>query len=483
MFEVGKMYPPKEHKERVDRYRENAELVRCNADLIKRLSEEIEVDPKRYIYANYAGLICKKAADLLFGDSPIYSAGEEASAEQSALDRIVKENTLNTTNYEMAHGNAYRGDSFYKIKWAQEYRGILPESQDPYRAVIESQNAAYVFPETVPGNAKKVAAYHIAVPIAFTEEGQIRWELHVETHVPGEIMFSKFEMTALTTRDDEVTSWTITKELEDVDAPLKTGVPAPLIVHVPNFSFDDTWSGLDDISEHKALFREINNRLTQIASILDKHADPILTVPAGVLEDGPDGVPQQRAAYAKVFEVIDSGSVVPQYVTWDGQLESAFKELDKLIDTLLTTSELPPIALGKENAGTSGATGLAVKYRMNPLLSKIARKRQYFDKALTEALFIAQLLEQAQSKASIDYTPTKPHIIFSDGLPTDDREQAEIAQIRTGGKPTMSVRDAVKRLDGLTDEQAEQAMSRIDEDEKRVNGTVDGTIFNEEVVV
>ncbi|GIP55257.1 phage portal protein [Paenibacillus vini] len=476
MFEVGGSFPPEEHKDRVSRYRKNRDIVTTNKNLIRRVQEQIEQDGRRYVYANYAALICKKAADLLFSESPIYNAGKEGSPEQQAVDRIVKDNALQVVNYEMAHGNAYRGDSFYKVKWAQDYRGALPESDDPYRAIIEAQNPTYVFPEPVAGNKKKITRFHIAVPIY--EESASRWELFVETHGPGSIISKRYLLSPTSNQDGEVTSWTITEELPE-SITTATGVPLPLVIHVPNFALDDSWEGVDDISEHAAIFEEINNRLTQIAAILDKHADPILTVPTGVLEEGPDGQPIMRAAFAKVFEVAGQGEVEPKYVTWDGQLEAAFKELDKLIDTLLTTAELPPIALGKENAGTSGATGLAVKYRMGPLLSKIARKRQYFDKALTEALYIAQLLEHAQSKEKPGYTPTKPHIIFSDGLPTDEREQAEIAQIRTGGKPTLAVSDAIRLLDGLSDEQTAQAIARIDADEARVNGTVDASVFNE----
>lgn len=482
MFEVGSLYPPKEHQERIKRYRENSELIKGNADLLKKINEQISDDERLYISVNFAGLVCKKAADLMFGEPPVYSAGKEGSPEQAAIDRIVIDNALDTTNYEMAYGNAYRGDSFYKIKWAQEYRGVLNEDLDPYRVIIESQNAAFVFPETLPGNNKKIIAYHIAVPVKVTSDDKTVWELQVESHYPGSIVNAKYAMNPISTHIDEVVSWQITEEIS-VDEPIDTGVPLPLVVAVPNFAMDDSWQGIDDVTEHRPVLSEINHRLTQIASILDKHADPILTVPEGVLEEGPDGVPQQRAAYAKVFEVIGKDGVIPQYVTWDGQLDSAFRELDKLLDMFLSTAEMPPVALGKENAGTSGATGVAVKYRMGPLLSKIGRKRQYFNKALTETLYIAQLLEHAHSTSELDYKPKKPHILFSDGLPVDERELVEIMQIRTGGKATLSTADAIKRLDGLTDEQARQAVERIDADEQRVSGTVDSTVFNEVEVV
>ena len=76
-----------------------------------------------------------------------------------------------------------------------------------------------------------------------------------------------------------------------------------------------------------------------------------------------------------------------------------------------------------------------------------------------------------------------PNIAWKDGLPVDEKEQAEIAQIRTGGKSTLAVHDAIKRLDDVDDTHAAAMMARIAQDEKDAFGTVDSTVFNEEVVV
>jgi hypothetical protein len=50
-------------------------------------------------------------------------------------------------------------------------------------------------------------------------------------------------------------------------------------------------------------------------------------------------------------------------------------------------------------------------------------------------------------------------------------------QIRTGGKPTIDVKTAIKVLDGIDDEQAKSITDAIAEDEKAA-GFVDGTVFN-----
>jgi hypothetical protein len=52
--------------------------------------------------------------------------------------------------------------------------------------------------------------------------------------------------------------------------------------------------------------------------------------------------------------------------------------------------------------------------------------------------------------------------------------------LRTGGKPTIDVKSAIKRMDDVDDMQAQEVMNRIADDEKNANGFVDGTIFNAE---
>ncbi|QGG47700.1 hypothetical protein [Heliorestis convoluta] len=73
------------------------------------------------------------------------------------------------------------------------------------------------------------------------------------------------------------------------------------------------------------------------------------------------GNPIFRVGIDKVFEMMGKDEVIPQYITWDGQLQAAFTELEHLIKMLLINAEIPEIVLGVGDAGTSGASGLAIK--------------------------------------------------------------------------------------------------------------------------
>jgi hypothetical protein len=483
LFVKGDYFPPEDHLDRIEKYRRNKHIIKGNHDLIFN-NPYLNGNQQQavFIASNLPGTIVKKSADFLFGENPVYSAGkDDSSAEQQAIERIVEENDLDITNYESALGNSYRGDSFYKIRWGQRYGGKLQESQDPYRVFIEAQKAEYVIPETLPGDGTSIFAYHIAVPVVIENTADQEWILNVESHYPGRIEYSKYTITPFnhSRYENAYTEWKIVEELIGERRSVDTGVPFPLIVHIPNFSTDDDWQGIDDISENESIFSEIDNRLSKIAEILDKHSDPAMAVPAGTLGEDEKGEPIFHAGRDKIFEVADKSEVIPQYITWNGQLEAAFKELELLLDHLLIVSELPPVALGKTDSGTSGASGLSIKWRMNSLLAKINRKRQYYNKGLKQVILIAQLLEHAKSDKKPNYEITIPKIKFKDGLPDDDMEQATIKQIRTGGRSTQSQLSAIMELNGCTEEQARIELDRIREEEK-AEGFVDSTVFNKD---
>lgn len=480
LFNIGEYFPPETHQERVERYRKNKLIVKGNHSLFNNDILTGEQTSLVFIASNLPGTISKKSADFLFGETPVFSAGKDSNSnEQKAIERIVEENDLHITNYESALSNAYRGDSFYKIRWGQRYGGLLNETTDPYRVFIEAQRAEYVFPETLSGDDTSIFAFHIAVPVVIDGTGDQDWVLNVESHYPGLIKYSKYHISPFRTSSFEnaVVEWKIIDEIVSERREVETGIPVPLVVHIPNYSTDDEWQGIDDISENESIFAEIDNRLSRIAEILDKHSDPAMAVPAGTLGEDAKGNPIFHAGRDKIFEVLDKSEVVPQYITWNGQLDAAFKQLELLLDHLLIVSELPPVALGKTDSGTSGASGFSVKWRMNSLLAKINRKRQYYNKGLKHVLFIAQSLEHAKSDEKLNYEITVPKIKFKDGLPDDEMEQSTIAQIRTGGKPTQSQRSAIMEIHGYTEEQAEIEIERIREEEN-AESFVDTTVFN-----
>lgn len=458
-FKVGGLFPPIDHQNRIARYRRNKAIFKGkHFHILDDIHGQKEKD-LLYISMNLASLICKKSADFLFGENVRVISGAGGNKKnQEALDRIGSNSGIGIVNYESALANAYKGDSFYRVKWAQEYEGALPEELDPYKVIVEHQNAEHVFPEVSPTDAKKILAYHVAVPVA-PENKKDKWVLKVETHTAGQILYHDYYIIpSATDRYGEPFEWKIVGQC-GTPSVVNTGIPKPLIVHVPNYSTGETWEGIDDISELVPLFDELNNRLTQIASILDKHADPALMVPAGTMGEDEFGNPIFNIAYNKVFEIDSQEDAKPAYLTWNGQIYEAFQEIEKIVEMIFTISEIPAVVLGMGDSGTSGSSGLAIKFMMNSLLAKVNRKRQYYDKALKEVYNTAQLLETTVGGQK--YKLATPILMFQDGLPKDYMEDANIMATRTNGAQTMSVKTALMTFEGLTAEQAEAEIELI----------------------
>jgi SPP1 family phage portal protein len=481
LFVKGEYFPLTDHEERIFRYKRNDKLVKGDhKDIFKESASKNDM----YISANFAGLITRKSADFLFGEEPIISSGKEShSKEQEAIDRIVQSNNLTRLNYQQALKSATLGDVFYKIRYGSEYNGAFPESYDPKRIIIEAVDPAKVYPQTSPFDKSKIVAYHIAEPVQ--DVNSDKWTLYVESHYAGKIVYRQFVINVfMTNRDGSIHQFKIGDEIASGYEEEATGVPVPLVVHVANYSDGLDWIGQDDISEHISLFDEINNRISQIGAILDKHADPAIAVPTGLLQEDGEGNTYFQVALNKVFEVMGKEDIIPQYITNSNpQLDQAMKELDMLLEFLLSTTEIPAVAIGLKDSGggTSGSSGLAIKWRMNGLLAKINRKRQFFDDGLKRVFMIAQMLEAYANPAIVDYELTVPQIKYNDGLPTDDTEIANRMAIRTNGSQTLSQKTALMVMDGLSEEQAQAEIDRINEEkEQAMSMMADASVFNDE---
>lgn len=482
-FNKGENFPPVDHLDRVNRYRENKKLFSGNHyEVFKKYN--LNRSHRMYVSVNLAGIIAKKSADFLIGNGVQVTAGkQDNSKEQKAFDRFRYDNDLDILFYESALANAYRGDSFFKVRYGQEYAGLYPPEVDEYKVRIETVNAEYVFPEVSEHNSSLITAYHVAIPVVIDHyadgKKKNKYKLQVESHYAGRIVYSNYYLTVYKVAPDGTPLEYKIGSMIDEPEEVLTGVPLPLIVHVPNYAVDEGWEGIDDLTELKPLLDELNNRLSQIADIMDKHSNPALAIPPNIMVEDEQGRVTFRVADSKVFEV-DKQDIMPQYITWNGQLNEAYQEIDRLTQMILTTAELPEVALGLGDSGTSGSSGLAIKWRMNSLLSKINRKRKYYEKGLKQVFMIAQYLEQGVGIA--DYEISVPKFIFSDGLPKDEMEQTNIALQKTGGAVLQSRKTALMKLEGLTEEQADAEISRIEEEQQllRDNETVaKPTIFND----
>lgn len=500
IFYKGAHFPPIEDYERLSKYKRMRKLFegnhwevyeRASGVLKEGSAEQVEQLKKLYIAVNLADILVTKPADLLVGEPPQYESGmPDDSPTQKAINSYVEENDLNVLIHENATGCGYRGDSWVKVRYGyrQDYSELLALGVDlpeiaEMEPVIEHINASNVFPETASGNVKQFKAVNIAtVEWVETRKEEIAF-LNVERHLPGYIVYERYRLHPTDVVNQfgvPIETFTIGDKVatgrdEDI---VVTGVPYILVRHIPYKSIDDDWQGIGGLEKLESVLAAINDRLVQIDYVLWKMTDPTAYGPD--LEGASTGgIVRLSGAYIPVTKE----DVTPGYMTWDARLEYAFKELDLLLGIVFQMSETPQWLFGttmaedKGGSGTSHTDGQAIKARFMPILSKVKRIRVHYDRAIRDALWLAQLLDIEHGGKSFE--PVYPTINWKDGIPRDEKELAEIMQIRTGGKSTIDVKSAVKKLDEVDDEKAQEVITRIDEDDTRVNGMVDSTIFNE----
>lgn len=499
LFDVGKMFPPQNHIERLAKYKRMRKLFegkhweileRANT-IYKNQLKKSQLDTL-YMAVNVVGILTSKPSDLMFGEPPIYETGKGPnSPEQKALNRIVERNRLNILGREITVGAGYRGDSFIKTYFG--YRddvSELPYIPDSIKmeAVIEAQDPSTVFPELARGSRKKFKAINIAtVEWVQQPDGTEIPFLNVERHTPGFIEYSRFRLVEngpegySTQYGVGIPTYTIAERVptgraEDL---VETGIPNILVYHIPYQTTDEKWQGIGTAEVIEDLIAGINDRLVQIDYILFKHSDPNMY--------GPDLTDSKEMESGGIYIPVRKDDVVPGYMTWESQLEAAFRELELLLSLVYQVSETPQWLFG-QTVGNVGGTGTShtdqasIKARFMPILTKVQRIRDNVDHALKSALRDALLLENKGNEGVDGFEPLEPvtpKIIWKDGLPRDEKAMAEVMQIRTGGKATIDVRSAIKQMDDVDDATAEEIMRRIDEDEKK-EMTVNSSIFNDQ---
>ncbi|CAM2952019.1 phage portal protein [Paenibacillus sediminis] len=511
LFDVGEQYPPASHIPRLARYKRgriifdgrHAEIYERATSLLKDTPHASQLKTL-FIAVNLMDILLTKPADLLTGEPPTYEAGTgPGTREQERLDSIVEENDLTQMTHELVIGGGYRGDSFVKSRYGaradtSETEALGLDVDVTLEPIIEAVPANIVFPELSVGSRKKFKAINIAW-IEWVEEtgGKItQWltgspvtatpYLNVERYIPGYIVYERYKLSERGVDSEwgvPISTYYIEEKVDtgresDVE---ETGTDRLLVHHIPYKSVDDRWEGISGVEKIESVLSAINERLVQIDYILWKHSDPWMYGP-GDIEDSGDKV-RGGGRYIP----LEKDDPTPGYMTWEGQLESAFKELDILLGLVYQMSETPQWLFGTTLANDKGGTGTshtdsgAIKARFMPILAKVNRIRAHVDRALRDAIWTVMQLENYANRGVAGwepYTPVYPVIRWRDGVPQDPKEAAEVAQIRTGNKPTQSVADAIKELDGVSAAQAEEIVKRIDADEQRVNGTVDSSIFN-----
>jgi hypothetical protein len=400
----------------------------------------------RYITCNFTGLVSKVIADMLFGE-PVAIIDKE---NQDFINAVVFENKLDTLFYEHSIANSYYGDNLFKIRVENNY------------VKIEDASPMLYVPELDPHNVRaKPKRIHL---VSTYTKGDDKY-LIVETHEPP---FVRMRVAKIT--KDGVTQIS-NKAFEGISGikyadSVDTKVNRYLVIHVPNWKTRGHF-GISDFKDIKELVFALNNRMTKTDNILDKHSDPILAVPSGVLDE--EGKVQKKAF--TMFEMDDKGNK-PEYIVWNANLDNAIAEIDKIVEFLFMFSETSPDALGMGKNGIA-ESGRALKMRLLRTIAKRNRKKLYYDEAIKELIFVTELLVKANPAYKVTDElssvpvpkPQPPTTSWQDGVVNDETERVDIA-IKKIDAGILSKKKAVMELENVEEDEADTILKEVSEEDK-----------------
>ncbi len=278
-----------------------------------------------------------------------------------------------------------------------------------------------------------------------------KWILSVQIHpITGKSYISReYEMDSFGT--------TIGRQ-RTLDTVVPTGFETCAVTHISSITTSGTVYGYDDYVPIDSILTEIMTRIAQVSSILDKHASPAMTGPVTMLATDP--VTGERYLKKDQFFAVSAGEEQPKYLTWDGQLDAAFREIELLLKQLYVITEMGESILGAGEGTGQAISGTAMRSKMAAPLITVRR--------LTNVLTypVRQLLHDVTTIGRDMIPADQISIEWNDGLPTDPREDVEMAKLLTGVDQLMPVEEAITEYLHKTVKEAQTWRMQILQDQE-----------------
>lgn len=446
----GSQWPPESEQGRLKTYRDNRlvfedEHAKVYDEQFRRIERVVGNLSHAVSFAtilSYQKLMTLKIADLIFGEPPKITAGSET--QQEVIDRVLTETNLLDAAYMCAIDVSRYGDGLMLLGNPAGVPVISAVSPQHWHMVVER------------GNIKRVQ-FHVFAWAYPTDEQRRQWELKVQVHnpeAPSECEQHRYQL------EGAEGGWTIGRELTAPDElQLETQLKVCPVFRVSNVLTSDRVYGIDDYQSVDSIISELMVRVSQISKVLDKHAAPSMSGPQSALEqDRATG--EWRLKVGNYFPRNNRDDPDVNYITWDASLSANFQQIELLINQLYTISEMGSAIFGDLSNKTGQVpSGSALRRLMMSPLAKARRIANKFDPAL-KGIISASAAVYGES-----LPPQEISIKWNDGLPDDEAENAQIMNLRTGSKPTISQHTAIQRLDGLGDKDAAAELDEIRADD------------------
>lgn len=438
----GSLFPPKLEKTRIERYRLHERLsLSQHPDAwdvdFERLARRLRVKQEKVeTVFNYHQHMTKKISDFICGEPPDIDAG----ADTDDLGELLRSTDFFAKLYEGFMDVSRYGNGLLK----------------PVEKRISVANPMYWTPVCAPDDLKYVTHHVIAYPIAPDQDGRYA-QAYIEIIERGRITTRTVELRELGTMDPKMSSYFCGKIGKTVkqDQIHATRAGEFMLYPLTNMTHSGSLYGIDDYSVINSIVQKIMWRLHRADTILDKHSEPSMSGPTSALKhDHETGL--YYFDLGNYFKRDSDQDPELKYVTWDGNLDANFKEIEILFQQLYVLSEMgEAFTLG--GGGGSATSARALRLRMISPLAKAARI------ANMNAATVKSMILAIAENNGLKLDPKVLKLTWNDGLPDDVMEEVSMLVSATAGKPVMSQRSALKYR-GMTDRQAEEELAQMQEE-------------------
>jgi hypothetical protein len=444
----GQKFPPKSEVGRLKRYDDNEKLFAGDhmevdkniysaaAARINRVVGNFEDVISFPVILNYQRLLSLKTSDLVCGEFPGITGKADTATKQ------IKEMREATSFDELMGASVIDISRFGETVWR------IFKDEETGKGTFTAWTPKQWFPIVRDDGTYRIAQQVLAWRVNIGTDEKPVWRLKAQIHDKGKYLDKEFTM------DD--CGCTIKSELTSVEK--ITGLTGTAVINVRSIVTTGTVYGFDDYMSIDSLIAEILVRIAQISAVLDKHADPAMTGPASMLKMNAE----TGRYYLEVgnFFAVSEGEEQPKYLTWDGRLESSFKQLELLIDQLYILSEMGSALLGASDKNGQAISGTAMRFKMvNPLV----KARRIANQMTTPVKRLIASISELGYDAKIEWNTIS--IVWKDGLVNDPRELAEQAKLVTGAKQVMPMLEAIQEYFEKTPEEAKRWYDAILKDQ------------------
>jgi len=439
IFKIGEPWPPKSEAARIATYDKNSRLYEGEHGLVWPDLNPGDGPVKIPMALNWYRRICTLFTDLLWGETPRFSADESKT-----IDRLVDDNQITLSAYDATIDLIKFGTAIFKIRFSK-------------RGIIEVVNPRIWFPVVDPDNVADVKAHILAWQLVEGDETYLRAEIHTPGQIENRLYLLKGDKI-----DKRVDLPTVSR-YSDLKEKIATGLNEFLIIPLHNLKATDAVAGRSDFEDVHDVIHEMEKRSIQISRVLDQHADPKMTGGDGSIEIDPYSGELSLPGGGRYYPITE-GETPPSYITWNAELDSAFKQIESMREQLYAVAEVSPAILGETKNGLA-ESGSALKRLALPTLAKTNRLRQRIDPQLKKVLRIAASLE-VESRMPGATKLTNLSIEWRDGLPQDLMEATQAENIRYLGGLS-SRRSSIARLDeGATKADLDAELEVIEAEEQ-----------------